>query len=111
MLWFLRGLRNGVVTTRYPKAVDPWAWSLPTPPRFRSELLTPALADRLVEVCPSGALQRRDDALVLDLGRCSACGRCRELGGSAIVPSGEFELAARRRATLLKRVPILRGER
>ena len=31
-LWFLRGVRRGVVTTRYPTEVDSWTAQLPTPP-------------------------------------------------------------------------------
>ena len=34
-LWFIRGLRRGVVTTRYPARPDASAASLPTPPAFR----------------------------------------------------------------------------
>ena len=39
-LWFLRGLRRGVVTTRYPDRPDPSATDLPTPPAVRLEALT-----------------------------------------------------------------------
>jgi flavoprotein len=110
MFWFLRGLRRGVVTTRYPTRVDPWAAQLPTPPAFRSELLTVELAERLAAACPSGALRRDGTDLVLDLGGCSACGRCREVGGEVVVATGEFELATRERAALIKRIPIGVGE-
>ena len=34
-LWFVRGLRRGVVTTRYPAAARGSAAFLPTPPAFR----------------------------------------------------------------------------
>jgi dissimilatory sulfite reductase (desulfoviridin) alpha/beta subunit len=103
MFWFLRGLRKGVVTTRYPAKVDGWARELPSPPAFRSDRLTTELADELVAICPSRALRRDDGALVLDLGACTGCGRCY---GDAARPSGEFELAARDRRALLKRIPI-----
>jgi hypothetical protein len=52
-LWFLRGLRRGVVTTRYPARLDRWTATLPTPPEFRPGLLTETLADRLTALCPS----------------------------------------------------------
>lgn len=104
--WFLRGLRKGVVTTRYPVEVDPWAVSLPTPPVFDPRRLTSALVDRLVEACPGTALVREGEHLVLDLGACSACGRCLAVAGAAARPSGVFELAATSREHLVKRIPI-----
>ena len=51
-LWFVRGLRRGVVTTRYPARPDASAASLPTPPAFRPQALTRETADRLVAVLP-----------------------------------------------------------
>jgi ferredoxin-like protein FixX len=104
--WFYRGLRRGIATTRYPKTVDAWARELPSPPAFHSNRLTAALADRLVEGCAAGALTRDDQELVIDLGRCTGCGRCIELGDGAAQPSGEFLLASSDRAALIKRVPI-----
>jgi dissimilatory sulfite reductase (desulfoviridin) alpha/beta subunit len=105
-LWTLRGLRRGVVTTRYPARPDPSAGLLPTPPAFRPEALTRDLADRLVAVCPSRALARDRDTLVFDVGACTACGRCRAEAPRAAAASGEFELAATVRAHLVKRIPL-----
>ena len=108
-LWFARGLRRGVVTTRYPARSDGSAAFLPTPPAFRPRQLTRQTADRLVAVCPSMALRRQDDVLIFDVGACTVCGRCAEAAPDAITPSGEFELAATARSALVKRIPI-RGE-
>jgi hypothetical protein len=108
-LWFLRGIRRGVVTTRYPAAVDAWARDLPTPPAFRSSLLTSALAERLVASCPFGALRRDGGDLVLDLGACTGCARCLEVAGDAGARLGRWELASTDRDALVKRVAI-RGE-
>ncbi len=105
-LWFLRGLGRGVVTTRYPARPDGSAADLPTPPVFRPEALDTELADRLVAVCPGHALRRVADILVFDVGACTACGRCQEEAGSAVYPSGEFELAATSREHLVKRIPL-----
>ena len=107
--WFARGLRRGVVTTRYPARSDGSAAFLPTPPAFRPRQLTRELADRLVAVCPSMALRRQDDVLIFDVGACTGCGRCAEAAPDAITPSGEFELATTARSALVKRIPI-RGE-
>jgi dissimilatory sulfite reductase (desulfoviridin) alpha/beta subunit len=105
-LWTLRGLRRGVVTTRYPARPDTSAELLPTPPAFRPDVLTPGLADRLVAVCPSHALARDGTALVFDVGACTACGRCRAEAPDATATSGEFELATTAREHLIKRIPL-----
>ena len=107
-LWFVRGLRRGVVTTHYPARPDPSASFLPTPPAFRPSQLDRQVADRLCEVCPSHALRREDDLLIFDAGACTACGRCREAAPEAVTVSGEFELAATSRGSLVKRIPLLR---
>jgi formate hydrogenlyase subunit 6/NADH:ubiquinone oxidoreductase subunit I len=118
--WFIRGLRRGVVTTRYPARPDPSSASLPTPPSFRAEALArPAsgqppgqvpgreiVADLLVAVCPSAALRRDGDYLVFDVGACTACGACRDAAPQAVAGSGEFELAATGRGQLVKRIPL-----
>jgi dissimilatory sulfite reductase (desulfoviridin) alpha/beta subunit len=110
-LWFVRGLRRGVVTTRYPARPDDSAALLPTPPSFRPDALTVALADRLAEVCPSRALTRRGEVLLFDVGACTACGRCRAEVPAAVTDSRQFELAATVRARLIKRIPLLDGGR
>jgi hypothetical protein len=108
-LWFLRGLRRGVVTTRYPARPDASAASLPTPPGFRPQALSRDRADRLVAACPSRALARERDELIFDVGACTACGRCQEEAPDAVCASGVFELAAAERVHLLKRIPLLAG--
>jgi flavoprotein len=110
-LWFARGLRRGVVTTRYPARPDDSAASLPTPPTFRSRLLTRDLVDRMIAVCPGPALSRRDDVLVFDVGACTACGKCAVAAPDAVTSSGEFELATTSRSALIKEIPIQGGER
>jgi dissimilatory sulfite reductase (desulfoviridin) alpha/beta subunit len=105
-LWLLRGLRRQVVTTRYPARPDPSAALLPTPPAFDPRRLTRELADRLVRLCPSRALRPDGDALLLDVGACTACGRCIQAAGDAARPSGVFELAATDPGQLRKRIPI-----
>jgi formate hydrogenlyase subunit 6/NADH:ubiquinone oxidoreductase subunit I len=110
-LWFIRGLRRGVVTTHYPTRPDSSARNLPTPPAFRPQRLDRRLADRLCRVCPSRALRREGDMLVFDVGACTACGLCQEAAPEAVTASGEFELAATNRAHLVKRIPLLRETR
>ncbi len=105
-LWFTRGLRRGVVTTRYPARPEDSAAALPTPPSFRVAALTGNVAGRLVSVCPSGALRRQDDVLIYDVGACTACGRCAGAVPGAVEPSGEFELATTSRSALIKSIPL-----
>jgi formate hydrogenlyase subunit 6/NADH:ubiquinone oxidoreductase subunit I len=104
--WFARGLRRGVVTTRYPARPDGSAAFLPTPPTFRSRELTREAVDRMAALCPSHALHRRDDVLVFDVGACTACGWCAEVAPGAVISSGEFELTATSRPALVKEIPI-----
>ncbi|HEY6296665.1 MAG TPA: hypothetical protein VIX15_13445 [Streptosporangiaceae bacterium] len=106
-LWFARGLRRGVVTTRYPARPDGSSASLPTPPAFRPRQLTRESADRIVAACPSTALSRLGDELAFDVGACTACGRCAAAAPHAVAPSGEFELASTTRSALVKKIPIL----
>jgi ferredoxin len=108
-LWFIRGIRRGVVTTRYPAKPDTSARYLPTPPAFRPRELTRQVADRLVAVCPSNALWRGGAVLVYDVGACTACGRCAAEAPHAVTASGEFEVATTARSVLIKQIP-LRGE-
>jgi dissimilatory sulfite reductase (desulfoviridin) alpha/beta subunit len=115
-LWFVRGIRRGIVTTRYPARPDESARFLPTPPAFRPRALTGEIADRLAGTCPSGALnvvkgEGAGDVLVFDVGRCTACGGCAAEAPHAVTSSGEFELAATSRSVLIKRIPLLGEER
>lgn len=107
--WFARGLRRGVVTTRYPHG-EPEAWTatLPTPPVLRADALTARAVDVLVALCPSAALRRDGGELVFDVGACTGCGRC--LASEVAEPSGVWELAATTRAALVRRIPIRGGE-
>jgi len=112
-LWFVRGLRRGVVTTRYPARPEESARFLPGPPAFRPGALTRETAGRLAGACPSGALRLAESegqadggALLFDVGRCTACGRCAAEAPQAVTSSGAFELAATSRSVLIKEIPL-----
>jgi len=107
--WFVKGLRRGVVTTRYPARPDPLAATLPGPPAFRPDALTGQIADDLVRICPSRAFRRAPGTLIFDAGACTGCGRCRDRAPDAVTASGEFELAATNRSALVKLIPV-RGD-
>ena len=66
-IWVLRGLRDGVVTTRWPGRPDPYAGSWRGPARA----LGPAgPVDQAL--CPTGAISAHG----VDQGKCILCGRC-----------------------------------
>jgi Ni,Fe-hydrogenase III small subunit/ferredoxin len=83
-IWALRGLRNGIVTTRWPRGRDEYAdsWRGPvtvalgaaTSDFAASEAALAAAAD-LERLCPAGAIEVIDRVRV-DQGRCVLCGRC-----------------------------------
>jgi Ni,Fe-hydrogenase III small subunit/ferredoxin len=73
--WVLRGLRDGVVTTRWPGRPDAYAegWRGP------ATVLGPdrAGAGDLASLCPTKAISGGTDSQVrIDQGRCILCGRC-----------------------------------
>ena len=72
-MWALRGLRDGVVTTRWPARPDPYAAAVRGP----ATVVAPAGAtDQLDQLCPTGAISSADATVRLDQGKCVQCGRC-----------------------------------
>jgi Ni,Fe-hydrogenase III small subunit/ferredoxin len=71
----LRGLRHGVVTTRWPARPDPYASGWRGPAALRE----PAGhgPDDLAALCPTQAISTTTDGMLqLDQGRCILCGHC-----------------------------------
>ena len=125
MPWATRGLRNGVLTTRYPRRGDDYG------PGWRGgvDVLTPDPRPPVpASICPTGAISTADkEDLSLDRGRCILCGRCvadrpdafgfswspevasAARAGLVVPPSEETEAAvASARAALAHRVRVLR---
>jgi Ni,Fe-hydrogenase III small subunit/ferredoxin len=74
-MWALRGLRNGVLTTRWPARPDPYAQSAHGPATVTDP--RPAGPIQRDGLCPAGAITAAADGSVrLDQGRCVQCGRC-----------------------------------
>ncbi len=76
-MWALRGVRNGVLTTRWPARPDEYAAGT----RGSATLLPGAVpaadkAGRLSGLCPTGAISQDTHGVRLDQGRCIQCGRC-----------------------------------
>jgi Ni,Fe-hydrogenase III small subunit/ferredoxin len=84
--WALRGLRDGVVTTRWPRADDAYFDEFPASiavehtERAREVGAALGIQSVLDEICPTGALRADTDTLaprpVVDNGLCIGCGRC-----------------------------------
>lgn len=103
MPWALRGLREGVVTTRYPARPagygDSWRGSVGIVDG-RSPLVS-GDHEELVRRCPTGAIEAGPDGLTLDRGRCILCGRCVEARPDLFVMSPSPEVAGLDRRTLV----------
>lgn len=74
MPWVFRGLRNGVLTTRYPRRPDAYAeHRVQSVARLTDDAAWEAGLDAL---CPTGAIRERHGRVRLDQGRCIGCGAC-----------------------------------
>ena len=69
-IWVLRGLRDGVVTTRWPAKPDAYAdaWRGPVLASTSTNPIDP------MPLCPTGAISA--EPLRVDQGKCILCGRC-----------------------------------
>jgi Ni,Fe-hydrogenase III small subunit/ferredoxin len=83
MPWIVNGLRNGVVTTRWPRRRDEYFDGFPATVAVAGERGDPARAEARAALdadpplCPTGAISiSADGAVTLDQGRCIQCGRC-----------------------------------
>jgi Ni,Fe-hydrogenase III small subunit/ferredoxin-like protein FixX len=76
-MWALRGLRNGVLTTRWPGRPDKYAAGTRGPATVLAgtEPATDGGAG-LSRLCPAGAISEDGPGVRLDQGRCIQCGRC-----------------------------------
>lgn len=74
MPWILRGLRNGVVTTHYPRRPDPYAEAFPA--AVQPLVAGPSNGSPVDTLCPTGAIRSAGNVLRVDTGKCILCGRC-----------------------------------
>lgn len=107
MPWVPRGLRDGIVTSRYPRAPDGYG------PAFRGhvEVVDPTTEDEAsledaAAACPTAAIEvdrdrRGGPRPRLDHGRCILCGRCVALAPGSFRFDPGFETAAIGRRALV----------
>jgi len=76
MPWVTRGLRNGVLTSRYPARPDGYGEHWRGAVVVRQTSTRPAHPD-LPGICPTGAITSTGDGVPeVDRGKCILCGRC-----------------------------------
>jgi Ni,Fe-hydrogenase III small subunit/ferredoxin-like protein FixX len=97
--WIARGLRQGRITTRYPRSEE-------RPPRgYRGcvEVLDASGAPRaLAELCPTAAITVDSHGqLALDRGRCILCGECVRAAPDRFRFESRYQTAARTRSALV----------
>ena len=78
MPWIFRGLRNGVLTTDWPRKPDVYfdSWAGVVTPREDGVPATEAVADAVCAGCPTGAIRHESLRLTVDQGACIGCGLC-----------------------------------
>jgi Ni,Fe-hydrogenase III small subunit/ferredoxin len=75
MAWALRGLRNGIVTSGYPRQPDAYGEGFRSAVSVLDATDDTSSDDELAALCPTGAIGV-EGRLTLDRGRCILCGRC-----------------------------------
>jgi Ni,Fe-hydrogenase III small subunit/ferredoxin len=75
MPWSLRGLRDGVLTSGWPRRPDPYFDQFPAAVQVSAAAAAgPAAA--APGLCPTGAISASGGGVRLDRGRCILCGQC-----------------------------------
>jgi Ni,Fe-hydrogenase III small subunit/ferredoxin len=101
MPWIPRGLREGIVTSRYPRRADGYGDS------FRGTMVVNpgSDGDRRValaaQACPTEAISIENGQPRLDRGRCILCGSCAVLYPQRFHFDPSFETSALRREALI----------
>lgn len=102
MPWALRGLREGIVTSRYPRRPagygERWRGSVEV---LGADSSDGADHDGVVGLCPTEAIEASPNGLHLDQGRCILCGRCVEVRPELFALASSPEVAVLDRRTLV----------
>jgi Ni,Fe-hydrogenase III small subunit/NAD-dependent dihydropyrimidine dehydrogenase PreA subunit len=105
--WIPRGLRKGRITTGYPRRPEP----PPTGFQGPIEVLdTRAAGNRLVELCPTGAIAVDETgSLSVHHGRCIGCGACVRAAPRQFAFAQRYETGSPARELLVDRGPLEPG--
>ncbi|MGH9017796.1 MAG: ferredoxin [Acidimicrobiales bacterium] len=109
MPWIPRGLREGIVTSRYPRRPDGYGATFQgTVVVVPSVNGTPGI-ETVADACPTDAIVIEKGHPRLDRGRCILCGRCAKLFPEIFRFDPDIESSVLRRGALV--VPDLESER
>ena len=72
-------------------------------PDVDASKLTPAIAQRVVDACPTSALSLGNSQLALNYGECTGCGNCLEAGEGAFVAATKLRVCGGSKAALVRR--------
>ena len=80
-------------------------------PEIVGSRLTPGIAQRLADICPTGAITLDDSRrrLTLDYGECTGCGDCMAAGEGAVTEAASLAQCGAARAALLRRWDLESG--
>ena len=103
MPWIPRGLRDGIVTSGYPRRPDGYGEG------YRGTIIVHRVGEagtttrgaQAAMACPTGAIWSESGQLSLDRGRCILCGRCAEIYPEAFESSPDFAVSSIRRELLV----------
>ena len=110
MPWATRGLRNGVLTTRYPRRPDPYADQFPAAVTILGEGESSTLENNGIDItalCPTSAITLIEGTRPsIDRGACILCGACvRERPDLFAWQSGSETATLDRNALIVPAVP------
>ena len=106
MAWVLRGLRDGVVTSPYPRRPDGYGDGYKASVSVLAGRSGGTVDDEvaalrgLAGLCPTGAI-RVEGGLRVDRGRCILCGRCVEARPDRFAFDASPEVAALERGAIV----------
>ncbi|HEY1763025.1 MAG TPA: hypothetical protein VGG17_10560 [Acidimicrobiales bacterium] len=75
MPWIPRGLRNGIVTSGYPRTPDGYGAGFRGTVEVNPDRAA-QVTDDVMNACPTHAITVEDKQIQLDRGKCVLCGRC-----------------------------------
>ena len=101
MAWIPRGLRDGIVTTRYPRQHDGYGVRFRGAVGVGAEHCGASEFEAVVQSCPTSAISSRNGRVCLDRGCCILCGRCTYLCERVFQFGSTFETSAVRRNHLV----------
>lgn len=102
MPWVTRGLRDGLLTSRWPGRSDAYFDGFPSAVGIVGDNPSDPMIDAAVAACPTEAISHTAGGGVqLDRGRCILCGRCVELAPETFIWRPGSAVAAQERSGLI----------